>query len=537
MPAGAVQARRAVVIGGGIAGLASAALLAEAGYQVDLLEKRADLGGRTGFWQSEGFRFDTGPSWLLMAEVFDHFFTQLGTSSAEQLDLVRLDPAYRVYYEGYDEPVQIGADVPGNVAAFERLERGAGLQLLDYLVSASRTYRMALEHFLYTSFTSWRDLARWPVLRQAHRLGPLLLRSLQGHIAGRFTDTRLRQVLGYPAVFLGSSPDRVPSMYHLMSALDLTGGVYYPQGGFTRIIEAIATLAHERGVQIHTGTTVSAITTEPASNSGLGGRRGTRARATGVTYRRADGTTNGTTDGPTGNLRADVVVAATDLHHLDHALLPAHLRDRSARWWQRHDPGPGGVLVHLGIRGRLPELTHHTLLFTADWARNFGQIRSGQVPRPASVYVCTPSRTDASVAPPDMENVFLLVPVPADPSIGRGGLDGHGDPVVEEVADDAIATLAHHADIPDLAERIVLRRTVGPGDFEEDLHAWRGAMLGPAHTLAQSAFFRTPNASRRVAGLYLAGAGTIPGIGLPMCLISAEILRDRILAEQRDRAR
>lgn len=514
-----MTSRSAVVIGGGIAGLATSALLAEAGYQVELLEKQDAVGGRAGHWEADGFRFDTGPSWLLMAEVFDHFFTQLGTSSAEQLDLVRLDPAYRVYFEGHREPIQIGADVPGNIAAFEQIEAGAGVRLLDYLASATRTYQMALRHFLYTSFTSWRDLATPEVLRHSHRLGPLLLRSLQGHIAARFTDRRLRQVLGYPAVFLGSSPDRTPSMYHLMSALDLTGGVYYPQGGFTRIVEAITTLAEDRGVHIRTGATVTALTTVPAGPR----PRAARARATGVTYQATDGTSH--------HLEADVVVAATDLHHLDHDLLPANLRDRSRRWWRRHDPGPGGVLVYLGVRGRLPELTHHTLLCTADWAHNFAQIRSGQVPRPASVYVCAPSRTDSSVAPQETESLFLLVPVPADPGIGRGGLDGQGDVLVEQIADAAIASLAAHADIPGLADRILVRRTMGPGDFEKDLNAWRGAMLGPAHTLAQSAFFRAPNASRRVLGLYLAGAGTIPGIGLPMCLISAEIVRDRILAE------
>ncbi len=504
----------AVVVGGGIAGLASAALLARDGYRVELLERGAELGGRAGSWSAGGYRFDTGPSWYLMPEVFERFFTLLGSSVEEELDLVTLDPAYRVLFEGEDGPLDVAADTERNLATFERIEPGAGRRLADHLASARRTYDMALRHFLYTSFTSWRWLAEPEVVRQAHRLLPLLGRSLERHVAARFRDRRLRQVLGYPAVFLGSSPDRTPSMYHLMSALDLTGGVRYPMGGFTRLIAAVVRQAERQGVTLRTGCDVTAVTTA---------RTGRRARATGVRYRDAAGREH--------TVRADVVVAAADRHHVETDLLPASLRDHSTRWWRRHDPGPGGVLVMLGVRGKLPQLPHHTLLFTRDWERNFRDIREGRVPRPASAYVCTPSRTDPSVAPTDGENLFVLVPVPADPELGHGGVDGAGDPAVEQVADAAIDQLAAWAGIPDLRERVVVRRTVGPRDFATSLSSWRGGLLGPAHTLRQSAFFRAGNAARRVAGLYYAGGGTIPGVGLPMCLISAEIVADRIRAE------
>ena len=504
----------AVVVGGGIAGLASAALLARDGFRVELLERGPELGGRAGRWEADGFRFDTGPSWYLMPEVFDRFFREVGTTADDVLDLVPLDPGYRVFFEGESRPVDVAADEEVNVATFERIEPGAGTRLRAYLRSARSTYDVALRRFLYTSFTSWRDLAAGDVLRQAHRLAPLLLRSLDRHVATRFRDHRLRQVLGYPAVFLGSSPQRTPSMYHLMSALDLTGGVRYPLGGFTRLVDAVAGAAREAGATLRTGHEVTAVTTAPD-------RR--RARVTGVRVRRPDGTEE--------HVAADVVVGATDLHHVETALLPPRLRDHSPRWWRRRDPGPGGVIVLLGVRGRLPQLAHHSLFFTRDWRTNFGDIRRGRVPRPASAYVCAPSRTDPTVAPAGDENLFVLVPVPADPAIGRGGVDGAGDPAVEAVADAAIDLVAAWTGVPDLRERVRVRRTIGPADFAGDLNAWRGSLLGPAHTLRQSAFLRARNASRRVAGLYFAGAGTIPGVGLPMCLISAEILRDRVRAE------
>ena len=532
--ASASDPRTAVVIGGGISGLATAALLARDGYQVDLVEAREELGGRAGSWERDGFRFDTGPSWYLMPEVFDHFFRLLGTSSAEQLDLRPLDPGYRVLFEGYEEPLDLHASAARNADAFEEIEPGAGRRLAEYLDSAGNTYDLALKHFLYTSFTSLRGFLDPAVITRAPRLLALLAEPLERFVARRFRDPRLRQVLGYPAVFLGSSPDRTPSMYHLMSALDLTGGVQYPQGGFATLIDAVVRLAEREGVRLHTGTRATRILTAPSA-----AERGTRAQGPGALrhpqrLRRPEvqGAEVRTADGGHRTLRADVVVATADLHHVETALLPRPLQTYPEPWWRRRTSGPGAVLVLLGVRGELPQLQHHTLLFTRDWHENFGAIREGRVPSPASSYVCRPSATDPSVAPPGHENLFVLVPVPSDPSRGHGGAPGTGAPAVARIAAEAIARLAEQAGVPDLAERIVVRRTVGPAEFAEDLGAWRGSMLGPAHTLRQSAFFRAGNASRRVTGLLYAGSSTLPGIGLPMCLISAELIAKRLRGDR-----
>ena len=150
------------------------------------------------------------------------------------------------------------------------------------------------------------------------------------------------------------------------------------------------------------------------------------------------------------------------------------------------------------------------------------------MPEPASLYVCKPSGVDPDVAPEGFENLFVLVPIPADPTIGRGDTDGDGDTRIEVLADRVIAQIADWAGIPDLASRVKVRRTVGPGNFADELNAWRGTALGPAHTLKQSAFFRAGNVSKQVKGLYYVGGSTIPGIGLPMCLISAEVLVKRL---------
>jgi monoamine oxidase len=252
-----------IVIGGGIAGLSSAALLARDGHTVTLLEGRPEVGGRAGNWERDGFRFDTGPSWYLMPEVFDHFYKLLGTSAEEQLKLVTLDPGYRVYFEGDAAPVDIAQARQENLDLFESIEPGAGEKLDRYLDSAQEVYELAKKRFLYTTFADYTKLMRGDVLSRTAKFIRLLLEPLSSFVSRRFSDRRLQQVLGYPAVFLGSSPYLTPSMYHLMSHLDLADGVLYPMGGFTRVIQSIADLAEKEGVTIVTNAAVSRIEWSP----------------------------------------------------------------------------------------------------------------------------------------------------------------------------------------------------------------------------------------------------------------------------------
>lgn len=508
---------RTIIIGGGVAGLATAALLAREGHQVCVLERHSRVGGRAGTVTNDGFRFDTGPSWYLMPRVFDHYFELLGTSTAEQLDLRSLNPGYRVFSaptaEGEISSITIPQGLDEVAKTFERVEPGSGRRIRDYVQSARQTTEMAERYFLYNTFRNWRFLLKPEVFKSFPRLVMLLIKPLQRFITQRFHHPVLRQVLGYPAIFLGTDPRQAPAMYHLMSALDLDEGVQYPVGGFWHLVERLRALAIENGADIVTEAEVTEILTR---------RSGQGLSVSGVKWR--------DTEGAEHIQHANLVVSAADLHHTETALLPPEARSYPEKWWTHQESGPGAVLVLLGVSGELPELEHHTLFFTENWDVNFDAIfgKNPSMPNPASIYVCKPSATDADVAPEGAENLFVLIPVPADVTIGSGGINGRGDAQIEEAADRAIDQISSWAGIAKLRERIVSRQTIGPADFARDYSSWRGGMLGPSHILRQSAMFRAQNVSKRVAGLFYAGATTAPGVGVPMCLISAELVLKHI---------
>ena len=501
------MSKKVIVIGGGIGGLATAALLSKAGLSVTVLEAREKVGGRAYVWEKDGFTFDTGPSWYLMPEAFDQFFRLMGTSADKELDLVALDPAYKTIYEGQAESVTIYKELAKNLAVFEGIEPGAGEALSKYLKSAETVYDIATKYFLYTNFNSLKPFLKRDLLKHTGFFFSQLLNSLDKYAGAHVRDSRLRKILNFPAVFLGASPYNTPSMYHLMTHVDMNQGVYYPMGGFYKIIEAIERVAKQHGTVVHTNAPVTEIV--------VGDDKQVRGVKVGEIF-----------------YEADIVVGNADLASVETKLLAPEHQSYPQSYWDKKQPGPSALLLFLGVKGRLPQLNHHTLLYTENWKKNFKEVfkkadGKSNFPTPASIYICAPSVTDKSVAPEGYENLFVLVPIAPDPSLG-----GSGDARLEAAADKIIEQISEWCGIPDLAERIVVRRTMGPADFANDLNAWSGTALGMAHTLGQSAFFRPKNQSSKVKNLYYAGHNLVPGIGLPMCLIGAELVYKRIVNDR-----
>ena len=501
---------RVVVIGGGVGGLATAGLLARGGATVTLLERHDRVGGRAGLLEKDGFRWDTGPSWYLMREAFDQYFALMGTSTDAELDLVELDPRYRIYFEGDDpsgpgDMLDVVADPDANYARFNELSPGDGDAMRRYAAESAELYHLALDRFLYTTFERPDRVVNGTVLRGLPRLTTLLTRSLGSKVARQIRDERLRKVLGFHAVFLGSSPDRAPSLFSLMSHLDLTDGVRYPRGGMYQVIRALERVAVAHGVDIRTGADVKRIVVDDDD------------LAQGVELAHGE------------MVVADLVVSGADMHHTETELLSREHQWQPEERWAKRQPGVSALLVFASVRGELPELAHHTLFFTRDWSRNFAQIVGDgalEPPFPASVYVSRVTATDRGAAPEGHENLVMLVPFPADATLGateesRAQLHGYARRYLQQVGD--------WAGVPDLMDRLTIHGVTTPADYEREISAWKGSALGLEHTLRQSAVFRPGNVSKVVSNLLYVGSSTLPGIGMPICLISAELVAKRLL--------
>jgi phytoene desaturase len=485
---------KVIIIGSGIGGLATANLLAKAGYDVHIYEKEAGPGGRAGQFKKDGFTFDTGPSWYLMPGVFEHYFNLLDTSTKQQLDLIQLTPAYKVFFEN-NEAITISGDLETDAATFESIELGAGESLKKYVTKSDETYQLSLKHFLYSNFTSPRDFLHKDILSRAHIMLLLATTSIDRYIKRFVTNQRLKQILEYPMVFLGTSPFNAPALYSLMSALDFKEGVFYPRGTMYAVVEKLHALGTSLGVTYHFGSDVEHIVISNGTATGIELQDGLK-------------------------VEADIVISNADLHFTETKLLRPEYQSYPQKYWDKQEASPSAILLYLGIKGKVPEFEHHTLLFVEDWKANFDAIYSSKTaPEKASLYISKTSHSDPSTAPKGDENIFVLVPIPAGISLTAERTSDLTSHYLQQ-----IKTMTG----VDLASRIISQTVFGPDDFKTKYNSWQASMLGPSHKLSQSAFFRTPNKSKKVTNLYYVGSGTLPGIGVPMCLISAELIYKRL---------
>ena len=487
---------RAVVVGAGFGGLATASLLAKDGWQVTVVEKNDSVGGRARIWREKGFAFDIGPSWYLMPEPFEEFFAACGAKREDYYGLKRLDPSYKVFFETAP-PVTIGAGVEAARRVFEGLEPDGGARLDAFLGRSKYNYEVAIREFLYREYRSVFDFFNRTLMIEGLKLK--VFSRLDDYVRRFFRDPRSRKLLEYTMVFLGSSPSRAPALYSLMGHVDFGLGVWYPDGGMAGAAQGFGRLAERLGVRFLLGSDVSRIDVEDG-------------RARGVLI-----------DGQ--SLDADVVVVNGDYAHAEMSLLDDRWRTYPESYWTRRTLGPSMLLGFVGIQGRLRNVEHHNLYFVDDWDKHFREIWDRPAwPAKPSYYVNVPSVTDPHAAPAGCENLFVLVPIAA-------GLDD-SDETRERCLD---GVLSHFERITgnSIRDRILVKRLYSGRDFSSDYHSYRGAALGLAHTLFQTAVFRPSMRSRRVANLFYCGQYTHPGVGVPMVIIAARVVSNRISGEAR----
>jgi phytoene desaturase len=483
--------KRIVVIGAGLSGLSSAALLAKRGFAVTVIDKQSTPGGVARSFSDNGFTFDRGPSWYLMPEVFERFFAEFGKKSSDYYRLIALDPSYKVFYGAHDW-LTIRRDRGYTYRLFDGLEEGGGRKIEAYLQDAQYKYETAMTDFLYREYRSLFDFFNKKTMVGGVKLN--LFQSLDKHIRRSFTHEKIHKILGYNVVFIGCSPFKSPALYSLMSHVDITQGVFYPEGGISRLAEAIYRVATDHGAEFIFGEEVKAITIA-------------QGKATAVeTDKQAIG--------------ADGVLAAVDYHHAEQDLLPPAYRRYSPSYWRKRVLAPSALLIYLGLNKKIPGLEHHNLFLSERWERHFAAIFDRPAwPDDPSYYIGCSSKTDPTVAPRDGENLFILVPI-------APGLDDNED-IRERLFESIISHLEGLLGMR-IADAVVVKHVAAQGDFERVYNLYKGTAMGLAHTLFQSALFRPSHRSKRVSNLYFSSHYTHPGIGMPMVIISSHITADII---------
>ena len=481
-----------VVVGSGFGGLSTACYLADAGFDVTVLEKNDGLGGRASVLEAEGFKFDMGPSWYLMPDVFERFFDHFGHEPEDFYELERLDPHYRIFFKDGDT-VDITADREDMYELFDSYEPGAGDALAEYLDTSEEHYGVAMEHFIYEDRPRLRDWVDLDVMRAAP-IGLQLLGTMDDYVADYFENPKLRQIMQYTLVFLGGAPTNTPAIYNMMSHVDFNLGVYYPENGLQSVVDACVELGEGMGVEYVTGAEVTEI------------------------LNRRDGFT---IESEAGAFDADYVVSNADYAHTERELLPEHERQYDDDYWESRTYSPSAFLLYLGVEGDVEPLEHHTLVLPTDWDPHFEQIFDDPAwPEDPAYYLCVPSKTDDSVAPEGHSNLFALVPVAPGLDDTEEVRTWYRDLVLDDIAENTGV---------ELRDRIVFEEQFSVSEFADRYNSMQGTALGLAHTLKQTALLRPSHRSEASPGLYYTGSYTTPGIGVPMCLISGEHTANALL--------
>ncbi len=482
------------VIGSGFSGLSAACYLAKEGHAVTLFEKNDSPGGRARQFKAHGFTFDMGPSWYWMPDVFENFFNHFGKKASDYYTLQRLDPSYRIVYSK-DDVLDIPAGTDALCKLFETIEPGSGKKLLQFLEEGKYKYDIGINDLVHKPGLSVREFMDINLLKGALRLH--VFQSIASYIRKFFKNEKLIQLLEFPVLFLGATPEKTPALYSLMNYADMALGTWYPQGGMYKIIEGMVALARSLNVTFEFNANVERLEMNAVKAKGL--------------------IVNGA-------FRSfDYIIASADYHHVEQQLLPATHRRYSEVYWEKRVMAPSSLIFYLGINKKLKGLLHHTLFFDQDFKKHAREIyEQPQWPSAPQFYISCPSQTDNTVAPAGHENIFILLPV-------APGLQDSEE--IRERYFDSVITRLEHLTGQAIRNHIVYKRSYAHNNFIEDYNAFKGNAYGLANTLLQTANLKPSIVNKKVSNLFYTGQLTVPGPGVPPSIISGEVVARELMRQ------
>jgi phytoene desaturase len=476
------------IIGSGFSALAAASYLAKSGHEVTVFEKNASIGGRARQLKAEGFTFDMGPSWYWMPDVFERFFADFGKKTTDYYELIKLSPAYRVYY-GIDDFIAIADNLPQIVKDFEAIEKGSGQVLKEFMADAKSNYDIAIKELVYRPGVSPLELI---TVETAKKVGQFFS-NISKDVRKKFKNERLIHILEFPVLFLGAKPSDTPSFYSFMNYADFGLGTWHPKTGMFDVVLAMESLAIELGVTFVTNANVEKINVENKKACSI--------------------VVNGKT------IASDIILSGADYHHTE-TLLDKEFRAYSEDYWDSRVFAPSSLLFYVGFNKKIKNCSHHALFFDVDFEQHAKDIYDEpQWPSEPLFYANFPSLTDKTAAPEGMESGFFLVP------LAPGIVD------TEDLRNEYFDKIIERFELltqQEIKNSIIFKQSFCKNDFVSEYNSYKGNAYGMANTLLQTAFLRPKLKSKKVQHLYFTGQLTVPGPGVPPALISGKLVSELI---------
>ena len=476
------------IIGSGFSALAAACYLAKSGNSVTVFEKNATIGGRARQLKKEGFTFDIGPTWYWMPDVFERFFNDFGKKPADYYEIIKLSPAYQVYF-GIQDFVTIADNLPEIIQTFETIEKGSGKVLEKFMAEARSNYDIAIKDLVYNPGISPLELI---TLETAKKVGQFFS-TISKEVRKRFSNDKLIQILEFPVLFLGAKPSDTPAFYSFMNFADFGLGTWHPKNGMYSVVLAMEALAKELGVTFQTDAAVQKIIVKNKAAVGI--------------------TVNGK------NLFCDVVLSGADYHHSE-TLLDQEFRVYSESYWEKKTFAPSSLLFYVGFDTKIKNVEHHTLFFDVSFKKHAEAIYDNpKWPEDPLFYASFPSKTDDSSAPLGKEAAIFLIPL-------APGIEDTAE--IREVYFEKIMSRFEKLTQQNVKNNIIFKESFCVNDFIKDYNSYKGNAYGMANTLFQTAFLRPKLKSKKVNQLYFTGQLTVPGPGVPPSLISGKLVAELI---------
>ena len=482
------------IIGSGFAGLSAATHLVEKGNNVYILEKNSTNGGRARKFSSKGFTFDMGPSWYWMPDVIETYFKTFEKEIDDYFDLIRINPSYKIFFSS-NKKINIPANYEKLKELFEKLEEGSSEKLDIFLSQAKYKYEMGINSLIHKPSKSIKEFFNYDILKGIFKMD--IFNSMHSHIRKYFQHEFLIKLLEFPILFLGATSKTSPALYSLMNYADIKLGTWYPKGGFHKLVEAMVSLAKEKGVKIYNNEEVVEFNYKNNAISHVI-------------------TTKKTYD-------ADYVICGADYHHIDQNILIKKYRNYSPSYWEKKTMAPSALIFYIGINKKLKNIKHHCLFFDKDFNNHSNEIyNTPRWPSDPLFYASFSSKTDPETAPKNHENMVLLIPI-------APGLEDNK--LIRNKYFELIISRFEKITRQSIRNNIIYNRSYAIRDFKKDYNSFKGNAYGLANTLFQTAIFKPSIRNKKLKNLFFCGQLTVPGPGVPPAIISGGIVAKEVRKE------